>query len=154
MADNQLLNDDGVGGDDIFVYTGGDQEVPRDVKRVRIAENVDIIRAQTFYECFQLIEVEGHDKLKKIKTLAFFGCPSLRRVMNMTGVIEILGYVFYHCNALSDIDFDKMEIIGDCAFIDCSLRSINMPSIRRIGNSAFRYCGLTVWCLVKNWKEF
>jgi hypothetical protein len=39
MADNQLLLDAG-GGDDIFVYTGGDQEVPWDVKRVRIAENM------------------------------------------------------------------------------------------------------------------
>jgi hypothetical protein len=50
MADNQLLlEDDGVGGDDdIFVYTGGEQQVPRDVKRVRIAENIDTIPASTF----------------------------------------------------------------------------------------------------------
>jgi len=49
MADNRLLNDNddnGVGGgDDIFVYTGGDQQVPRDVERVRVAENVDTIVA-------------------------------------------------------------------------------------------------------------
>jgi hypothetical protein len=32
MADNQLLNNNGVGGDNIFVYTGGDQEVPLDVR--------------------------------------------------------------------------------------------------------------------------
>jgi hypothetical protein len=50
MADNQLLDNDGVGGggDDIFVYTGGEQRVPRDVKRVRIAENVDTILEETF----------------------------------------------------------------------------------------------------------
>ena len=74
MADNnQLLfndNDDGVGGD-VFVYTGGDQEVPRDVKRVRIAENVDTIQARVFDQCFQLVEVKGHDKLKKIERHAF-----------------------------------------------------------------------------------
>ena len=32
-----------VGDDVVFVYTGGEQQVPRDVKRVRIAENVDTI---------------------------------------------------------------------------------------------------------------
>ena len=52
MADNQLLlEDDGVGGGDIFVYTGGvlyEQELPDDVKRVRIAENVDIIAEGVF----------------------------------------------------------------------------------------------------------
>jgi hypothetical protein len=58
-------NDGDVGGDEIFVYTGGDQRVPRDVKRVRIAENVDTILAGVFQDCYQLIEVEGHNKLKK-----------------------------------------------------------------------------------------
>ena len=60
-------NDDGVGDDDIFVYTGGEQEVPRDVKRVRIAENVATIPARTFYQRRELIEVEGHNRLRKIE---------------------------------------------------------------------------------------
>ena len=91
MADNQLLlgDDDVGGGDDVFVYTGGDQEVPRDVRRVRIAENVDTIAARTFEECEQLIEVECHNKLKKIEDSAFSNCPCLRLLKKMTGVIEI-----------------------------------------------------------------
>ena len=134
-------NDDGVGDDDIFVYTGGEQEVPRDVKRVRIAENIDTIPATTFEGCAQLIEVEGHNRLKKIETLAFSYCPSLRRVKKVTGVIEIERYAFYCCSALSDVDFDKLEIIGNCAFNLCiSLRSIKMPSIRRVGAYAFQDC--------------
>ena len=145
MADNQLLNDndggDGGGGDDIFVYTGGEQEVPRDVRRLRIAENVDTIPARTFHECTQLIEVEGHNKLKKIEYAAFYECPSLRRVMKMTGVIEIEGYAFGGCLALGELEFDKLEIIGDGAFCSCeSLSSINLPSIRWIGNSVFQAC--------------
>ena len=99
MADIQLLFGNGGDDDDIFVYTG-EERVPRDVRRVRIAENVDTILAETFRECFQLIEVEGHNKLKKIKKLAFLGCPSLRRVRNMHGVIEIEGLAFYCCSAL------------------------------------------------------
>ena len=83
MADHELLLN-GVGDDDdIFVYTGGEQQVPRDVRRVRIAENVDTIPAWKFSNCRQLIEVEGHEKIRKIEDGAFYGCHSLRRVSKM-----------------------------------------------------------------------
>lgn len=36
MADHQFDNDNDE-GNDIFVYTGGEQEVPTDVRRVRIS---------------------------------------------------------------------------------------------------------------------
>jgi hypothetical protein len=145
MADNQLLNDnnDGVvgGGDDIFVYTGGEQRVPDDMKRVRIAENVDTIPAWTFGDSTQLIEVEGHDRLKKIEECAFNNCPSLRSLTKMQGVIEIEQYAFYRCFALSELEFDKLEIIGRSVFSQCtSLRSINLPSIRRVCYGAFSRC--------------
>jgi hypothetical protein len=142
--DNDLLNgndeDDG-GGDDIFVYTGGDQEVPRDVRRVRIAENVDTIPMGVFEEFQQLIEVEGHNKLKKIEEFAFIYCPSLRSVTKMTGVIEIEAYAFNGCSALSELDFDKLEIVGEGAFGSCeSLKFINVSSVRRIEVDAFEGC--------------
>ena len=73
MADNNQLAD-GNNYDDIFVYMGGEQQVPfgrrrvpRDVKRLRIAENVDTIPRYAFRDCEQLIEVEGHNKLKKVE---------------------------------------------------------------------------------------
>jgi hypothetical protein len=144
MADNPLLNDnnDGVGGgEDIFVYVGGEQEVPRDVKRVCIAENVDTIPERTFLDRQQLIEVEGHVRLKKIERHAFANCRSLRRATKMQGVLEIERSAFNHCIALSELEFDKLEIIGPSAFAYCRcLRSINMPSVRRVGDSAFSFC--------------
>jgi hypothetical protein len=141
MADNQLLNGVGGGGDDIFVYTGGEQQVPRGVKRVRIAENVDTIPRWTFDGCRQLIEVEGHNKLKKIEHRAFKNCPLLRRMMKMRGVVEIEEFAFNECNALSELEFGKLEMIGNFAFTGCeSLRSINMPSLRRVGRFAFERC--------------
>jgi hypothetical protein len=118
VADNQLLNDnnnDGVeggGDDDVFVYTGGEQEVPLDVRRLRIAENVDTIPARTFEDCWQLIEVEGHNKLKKIEQDAFYNCPRLRSVRSMTGLIEIKQHTLSDCSALSELEFDKLEING------------------------------------------
>jgi len=39
----------------------------------------------------------GHKKIKKIKEYAFSDCPSLRRVMNMTGVVEVEEGAFYDC---------------------------------------------------------
>jgi hypothetical protein len=142
MADDHLLNN-GIGGDDniIFVYTGGEQEVPQDVKRLRIAENVDTIPAMIFSFCRQLIEVEGHDKLKKVDRWAFNNCTSLRSVTKMQGVVEIEDRAFCGCSALIELKFDKLEIIGNSAFHCCrSLRSINMPSIRRIEGGAFSRC--------------
>jgi hypothetical protein len=137
MAD-ELLND---GDDDIFVYMGGEQEVPFDVRRAKIDESVDTVLAMAFYDCEQLIEVKGHRKLKKIEKNAFRVCRRLRRVTKMNGVIEIEQDAFVGCNALSELDFGKLEIIGDTSFAHCkSLRSINMPSIRRIGKCAFQRC--------------
>src|SRR6056300_1355422 len=127
MAD-QLLND---GDNDIFVYTGG--RAPRDVKRAKIDESIDIIPRDAFHNCQQLIIVEGHDKLKKIERSAFNTCLSLRRLMKMTHVKEIEKYAFHDCHALSDFEFDKLEIVGCGAFGCCkSLKFINLPSVRRV----------------------
>ena len=139
MADNNQLADGG--GDDIFVYTGGEQEVPWDVRRAKIDESIDTISRQAFLRCTQLIEVEAHNKLKKIERSAFIRCRSLRWLMKMTHVEEIGDYAFHDCNALSDLEFDKLEIVRKDAFHFCkSLRSINFPSARTVGNSAFYGC--------------
>ena len=141
MEDNELLEENnGVGGGDIFVYTG-EEYPPRDVKRVRIAENVYAILARAFRDCNQLIEVEGHNRLRKVEQYAFTKCPRLRRLSKVAGVVEIEGCAFYGCYALSDIDFDKVEIIGSSAFYYCeSLSSINLSSVRRVADYAFYNC--------------
>ncbi len=166
MADNQLLLNNGVGGgDDIFVYTGGDQQVPHDVERVRIAENMDTIPARAFYQRQQLREVEGHNRLRKIEEWAFLECPLLKRVKKMQGVVEIEEYAFGGCRFLREIDFDKLEIIGRRAFCGCMFlnwpslslkcvpKQLNLPSIRIIGDGAFQSCRITDAILGRNWKE-
>ncbi len=141
MADgnNQLVINDG-DDDDIFVYTGG--RAPRDVRRAKIDESIDTAPASAFFShCQQLTEVEGHDRLMIIEHLAFYCCPRLRRLAKMGGVIEIECNAFKSCTALSDLDFDKLEIIGNGAFSSClSLKSVSLPSIRRVGESAFYNC--------------
>jgi hypothetical protein len=138
MIADELLND---GDDDIFVYMGGEQEVPRDVRRAKIDESIDTIPRYAFMDCRQLIEVEGHDRLKKIEYSALLRCRSLRRLKRMNGVIKIGAWAFAGCNALSDLEFDKAEIIGASAFAFCkSLKFINLPYIRRVRRCAFMGC--------------
>jgi hypothetical protein len=141
---NRLLNGDGDdGGDDTFVYTEG-RAAPSDVRRAKIDESVDTVPASAFFNCQQLTEVEGHNKLKKIEEGAFQWCRRLRRLMKMGGVKEIEQYAFDGCYALIDLDFDKLEFIGKFAFNNCrALRSINLPSIKRVGDSAFHGCAIT-----------
>ena len=140
MADNHLQLVD-VGDNDIFVHTGGEQRVPWDVRRAKIDESIDTISRRAFMRCEQLTEVKGHNKLMKIEEDAFMRCRRLRRLTKMNGLIEIEQWAFGGCNDLSDVDFDKLEIIGSYAFGNCnSLRSINMTSVRRVGEYAFQYC--------------
>ncbi len=62
--------------------------------------------------------------------------------MKMRGVVEIEKYAFGGCYALSELEFGKLEMIGNYAFANCrSLKFINMSSIRILRPGAFEYCG-------------
>ena len=130
------------GDDDIFVYMGGDQQVPDGVVRARIHKSVNIIRARAFFRRRQLISVEFHGGVEVIEELAFAECPSLRSAIKLLGVKIIKRRVFYYCRRLTDVEFgDKLETIGDGAFQHCSeLNNIRMPSVRSIGFWAFIWC--------------
>ncbi len=131
-----------VGGvNNVFLYMGGDQVVPRNVRYVRIHKSVKIIRPGAFSECDQLVWVEMHDGVEIIEKGGFAGCYSLRRI-KLTGVRVIGRMAFDTCTALEDVEFgDKLEIIDWHAFICCySLRHINIPKVRVIEHYAFSNC--------------
>ena len=120
------------GGRRYFWYNGGEQVVSRDVTKVRIDKSVKIIPARAF---------EGRQERLKWRAMMFFWCPSLRRVMKMKGVKEIEDKAFYDCGAMTDLEFNKLEIIRRCAFCCCtSLRHVNMPRVRRVEQLAFQGC--------------
>ena len=59
----------------------------------------------------------------------------------MTGVREIEWEGFRDCGSVRELEFDKLEIIGEGAFADCeSLVSIQTPSVRRVKAGAFTRC--------------
>jgi hypothetical protein len=130
-----------VDGGDIFVYLGGEQEVPFDVTHVRIDRSVKIIPQLEFEGRRELLSVETHDDLEKIEEWAFLCCTSLRGI-KLPGVRIVEEGAFYNCKALSDVEFgDKLETIGESAFGYCKyLQKIKMPSVRNVGSWAFACC--------------
>jgi hypothetical protein len=127
--------------DEIFVYIGGEQLVPDNVRRVRIDKSVKIIPARAFQYCRSLIFVEFHDGIERIEMWAFYDCPLLSSV-KLLGVKIIKDGAFRDCSGLTDVELgDKLETIGQNAFSRCtSLRSVTIPSVRTIGEWAFSSC--------------
>jgi len=127
--------------DEFFVYVGGDQFVPDDVRRVRIDVSVTIIASRAFEHRRSLIYVEFHDGIDIIEKHAFNGCYSLRNA-KLLGVKIIGERAFNNCIGLRQAEFgDKLKTIQRCAFQNCrSLRSITMPSVKLIGYRAFASC--------------
>jgi len=127
-------------GIDIFVYTGGNQDVPFDVTHVRIDQSVNVIPSRAFFGRRCLVSVDTHDGIDKVETSAFQGCRSLRGI-KLPGVREIEYAAFIYCTAMTSVEFSgKLETIGGFAFHGTSLRKIWMPSVRTVELSAFRHC--------------
>jgi len=131
------------GGDNVFVYLGGEQVVPGDVTHVVIDRSVKIIPARAFYQS-KLVSVKFHEGIKIIGRWSFSDCFYLRKI-SLLGVREVEEGAFYFCRALTNVELcNNLETIGDGAFNYCvSLQKITMPSVRIIGQWAFQDCELT-----------
>jgi hypothetical protein len=135
MADNGNNNNN-----DVFIYRGGDQEVPRDVTHAIVDPSVDNIRRKAFFECRHLVSLEMHDEVKIIERQAIQRCSSLRKI-KLLGVRVIESSAFGGCTALEEVEFgDKLETIEDHAFATTSLRRIKIPKLRVIEDRAFLDC--------------
>ena len=72
----------------------------------------------------------------------FDSAENLKSIVLPSTLTTIGKEAFYHCNALTDIDFGGVEVIGDGAFHDCtSLATISLPSsVKIIVRWAFADC--------------
>jgi len=128
---------------EIFLYVGGNQEVPKDVKRVRIDPSVKIINGEAFRDCQALREVEFCEGLEEVGEQAFYKCTSLEYIRTPSTTRVIGNTAFYCCSSLKNVSFNEgLEDIGNQAFYHCkSLESIRAPSTTRvIGKLAFYCC--------------
>src|SRR5210317_476155 len=101
---------DHAAGDDIFVYTGG--IAPQHVVNAIIDESVEEIDNYAFFENPNLRSVLCHDGVLKVGKWAFGWCDSLQRV-KMPDVKIIEDKAFDNCNSLVDVEFDKLETVGN-----------------------------------------
>ena len=126
---------------DIFVYMGGDQQVPRGVRRAKIHKSVKIVRARAFQYCYHLVYVEFHDGVEIIEQFAFYCCSSLRGAVRLMGIKIIKQAAFYN-TGLTDVEFgDKLETLERSALNSCfKLKNIRIPSVETIGKFAFAWC--------------
>ena len=124
----------------VFVYMGGDQVVPRNVRFVRVHKSVKIIRPGAFRNCTILAWIEMHDGVEIIGRYSFTRCRSLRQI-ELFGVRIIEDMAFDNCTALKYVEFgDKLEIIGKNAFNRSCLRKVKIPKVREIKCYAFSNC--------------
>jgi hypothetical protein len=137
MADHA---DDGGNDNDIFVYMGGDQEVPRHVTHVRVHKSVKIISREAFEYYNNLVSIEMHDGVEIIEEYAFHECPSLRNI-KLLGVRVIEMGAFWGCTMLEDVEFgNKLDTIGFEAFRSTALRNVKLTKVRSIETCAFWGC--------------
>jgi hypothetical protein len=111
--------------------------------RVTIANSVEKLGEQCFFQCESLSEVifESESKLKEIGNWAF--CYSGLESIRIPNNIEKLGeYCFWGCNSLSEVIFEsgsKLKEIGRDAFCASDLKSIRIPkSVEKLGDNCFR----------------
>ena len=105
------------------------ENIRQRITHARIDKSVKIIDERAFDDCTNLLDVETHNGITKVKRLAFFNCNSLRGRIKLLGVREIEAAAFQHCLSLTDAEFGKdLETIGSWAFNKCrSLRRIAIP---------------------------
>ena len=134
-----------------------------------IPEGVEVIASQAFMQSFRtpgaLQTVSFPSTLKEIESLAFrqsnltevtlpagvkFGSSifdiskKLAKVTIPEGVTEIGEYMFWSCEALTELKCpDSLVKIGANAFGHTGLTDIDLAKVQEIGDYAFYYCPLT-----------
>ena len=136
MADH--ADEDNNGGD-IFIYRGG--RAPQHVTHVLIDKSLDEIEDRAFNGCENLLQVDTHGGIQRVRKSAFWECKSLRRI-NLKSAVEVGDRAFWTCENLESIECGDLEVIGHGAFQRCrSLKTpLRLPSIVTIGRAAFYNC--------------
>eukprot|EP00985_Skeletonema_marinoi_P002265 scaffold924_cov74-Skeletonema_marinoi.AAC.2 len=132
---------DADGDRDVFVYIYRGGQAPRNITHVRIDKSVEVIVEDAFIGCEHLVQVETHDRIRKVGERAFLGCNRLMSI-DLRSVVEIGVMAFDGCENLTDAKFgDKLETIGKWAFAQCtSLECLKLPSIITVKTMAFQSC--------------
>ncbi|KAL3937753.1 MAG: hypothetical protein SGBAC_007199 [Bacillariaceae sp.] len=121
---------------DVFVYKGGNQEVPKDVTHVHIHPLVREIASKAFQGCQKLREVvfSNDGNLAVIGRFAFYGCVSLDLILLPNTTKRILCGAFINCSSAKWLVLNPgLEEIGLSSFRGChGLQYVAIPSTVRL----------------------
>lgn len=124
----------------------------KQLKSVKLNNKINIIRKETFMECYNLKEINIPDEVKMIESKAFQDCIALRSVsLNNASLATSFDSqnqaTFKGCTNLTTIDFGQnVRFIPPFAFENCTnLQSIVLPSaLLGLHISAFMGSGVKV----------
>ena len=117
--------------------------VPLSLRRVTVAEGVEIIPDMAFSSCKYLTEVNLPSALRSVGVRAFYSCRSLAAIKLPEGVKSVGDDAFFYCDALAMVELPQsLESLGMQAFYGCeSIKKINIPnSLKEIKSSTFYGC--------------
>ena len=101
---------------------------------------LESIGENAFNNCFQIYTIDL-PLVTSVGNYAFYMDSALgTSVLNSAGMpsVTTLGeYAFYNCKKLKTINFDSLETVSYCAFMNTSLESISLGSVVRIASYAF-----------------
>ncbi len=104
----------------VFIYRGEEENnVPRDVKIVKVHPSVKAIEGGAFSHCSKLAIVSLGEGLKEIGSSAFFDCKSLHEILIPTAVKAIKDRAFAACSQLTTVNGGEgLEEIEDYALLN------------------------------------
>ncbi|MBQ6884802.1 MAG: leucine-rich repeat protein [Clostridia bacterium] len=120
----------------------GDYAVSGDVYYACLDENMSVaaVNSEGMYRyTYHGPKIESVDisSTKSLGEYAFSYCRDLVSVNLSDNITEIKPYTFAGCDALKQINLDNVETIGEYAFMECGLESVDASKSEKIEKYAF-----------------
>ena len=109
---------------------------------IEIPDCITEIAEYAFFACSKLNKVEICGSVTKIGCAAFSGCSELESIKIPNSVTEIGEDAFSGCKKLSSekVILNSVTEIKAGTFRQCSIKSIDIPNVTKIGWTAFTGC--------------
>lgn len=112
------------------------------IRKVEIGQGVPSIGAYAFRDCYYMETVTIPDSVTTIGTYAFSRCGT--KCITLPTAITTINTYFADAGKARIISFNHgISTINTAAFQNCPLYAVNLPTVRTISGSAFRYTSLS-----------
>ncbi len=120
----------------------GDYAVSGDVYYSCLDENMSVaaVNSEGYYRYTYhgpMIESVDISSAESLGEYAFSYCRNLVNVKLSDDITEIKQYTFAGCDALKNINLTKVETIGEYAFMECGLETVDVSAAEKVDKYAF-----------------